>query len=61
MEKFVSQAEGEQLKQQIGATSFIECSSKTRKNLTKVFYEAARAVIQKGTDRAHKKSKCLIQ
>lgn len=61
-EKFVSYAEGEQLKQQIGAITFIECSSKTRENLDKVFYEAARAGIRKESAKVHKKkSKCLIQ
>lgn len=44
--KFVQTADGEKLKRSIRARSFLECSSKTFKNINEVIYEAVRATLQ---------------
>ncbi len=41
--KFITKAGGTRLKSKIGARSYVECSAKTRENLSKVFEEAVRA------------------
>eukprot|EP00252_Welwitschia_mirabilis_P008763 TRINITY_DN2091_c0_g1_i10.p1 TRINITY_DN2091_c0_g1~~TRINITY_DN2091_c0_g1_i10.p1 ORF type:complete len:107 (-),score=11.83 TRINITY_DN2091_c0_g1_i10:246-566(-) len=42
----VTTAEGEELKKQIGAALYIECSSKTQQNIKAVFDAAIKVVIQ---------------
>ncbi|KAH7668623.1 Small monomeric GTPase protein [Dioscorea alata] len=42
----ISAEQGEELKRQIGATAYIECSSKTQQNVKNVFDSAIKAVIQ---------------
>lgn len=44
--KFVQTSDGDKLSRSIRARSFLECSSKTFKNVNEVIYEAARATLQ---------------
>lgn len=44
--KHVQTSDGEKLKRSIRARSFLECSSKTFKNVNEVIYEAVRATLQ---------------
>ena len=41
----ISYSQGAQLRREIGAARYIECSASTRENLEKVFDEAIRAVL----------------
>lgn len=61
----VTTAQGEELRKQIGAAYYIECSSKTQQNVKAVFDAAIKVVIQPPTKRKDKKKKksrhgCLI-
>lgn len=44
--QFISTSEGEELAKEIKAEDFIECSAFTRKNIEKVFENAAKIAIQ---------------
>lgn len=44
--KFVQTSDGDKLCRSIRARSFLECSSKTFKNINEVIYEAVRATLQ---------------
>lgn len=44
--KFVQTSDGDKLSRSIRARSFLECSSKTFKNVNEVIYEAVRATLQ---------------
>jgi Ras-related C3 botulinum toxin substrate 1 len=52
----ITTAQGEELRKQIGAASYIECSSKTQQNVKAVFDLAIRVVLQL-TDQKEKKKK----
>ncbi|XP_038700374.1 rac-like GTP-binding protein ARAC7 isoform X2 [Tripterygium wilfordii] len=43
---FVTSAQGEELRKQIGAAAYIECSSKTQQNVKAVFDTAIKVVLQ---------------
>jgi len=53
----VTTAEGEELKKQIGAASYIECSSKTQQNIKSVFDAAMKVVIQPPKQKEKKRRK----
>ncbi|XP_010279492.1 PREDICTED: rac-like GTP-binding protein 2 [Nelumbo nucifera] len=42
----ITSAQGEELREQIGATAYIECSSKTQQNIRAVFDTAIKVVLQ---------------
>nr|KJB53192.1 hypothetical protein B456_008G297200 [Gossypium raimondii] len=60
----VSTAQGEELRKQIGAAYYIECSSKTQQNVKAVFDDAIKVVIKPPQKQKEKKKKpsrgCLI-
>ncbi|KAG6537353.1 hypothetical protein ZIOFF_002442 [Zingiber officinale] len=61
----VTTAQGEELRKQIGAAYYIECSSKTQQNVKAVFDAAIKVVIQPPTRKKDKKKKkprhrCLL-
>uniref|UniRef100_A0A803P8X8 Uncharacterized protein n=1 Tax=Cannabis sativa TaxID=3483 RepID=A0A803P8X8_CANSA len=60
----VTTAQGEELRKQIGAAYYIECSSKTQQNVKAVFDAAIRVVIKPPQKQKEKKKKqrrgCLI-
>lgn len=51
----ISTLQGEQLKKQIGAAAYIECSSKTQQNVKAVFDAAIRVVLQPPKQKKRKK------
>uniref|UniRef100_A0A0D6QRM6 Uncharacterized protein n=1 Tax=Araucaria cunninghamii TaxID=56994 RepID=A0A0D6QRM6_ARACU len=53
----VTTAEGEELRKQIGASSYIECSSKTQQNIKAVFDAAIKVVIQPPKQKEKKRRK----
>lgn len=53
----VTTAEGEELRKQIGAASYIECSSKTQQNIKAVFDAAIKVVIQPPKQKEKKRKK----
>ncbi|AQK56601.1 Rho-related protein from plants 8 [Zea mays] len=53
----VTTAQGEELRRQIGAMYYIECSSKTQQNVKAVFDAAIKVVIQPPTKLREKKKK----
>ncbi|KAJ0971801.1 hypothetical protein J5N97_019760 [Dioscorea zingiberensis] len=52
----ITTADGEKLRQQIGAAAYIECSSKTQKNIKAVFDTAIKVVVQPPQQQLKKKS-----
>nr|GEX63741.1 Rac-like GTP-binding protein RAC2 [Tanacetum cinerariifolium] len=58
----ISTSQGEELKKQIGAVGYVECSSKTQQNVKIVFDVAIKAVLQPPKVRKHKKKRlgCLV-
>nr|XP_043623320.1 rac-like GTP-binding protein ARAC7 [Erigeron canadensis] len=63
----ITYAQGEELRKQIGAVAYIECSSKTQQNVKAVFDTAIKAVIQPPRSKElatrqkrHKSSSCLF-
>jgi len=58
----ISTAQGEDLKKQIGAAAYIECSSKTQQNVKAVFDAAIKVVLQppKQKKRRKKQRTCFI-
>ncbi|GER30667.1 Rac-like GTP-binding protein 2 [Striga asiatica] len=62
----ITTAQGEELRKQIGAAAYIECSSKTQQNVKAVFDTAIKVVLQPSRRKemaAHKKRRttaCLI-
>ncbi|MBA0806547.1 hypothetical protein Gohar_005998, partial [Gossypium harknessii] len=60
----VSTAQGEELRKQIGAAYYIECSSKTQQNVKAVFDDAIKVVIKPPQKQKEKKKKpsrgCLM-
>ncbi|XP_059651664.1 rac-like GTP-binding protein 5 isoform X1 [Cornus florida] len=58
----ISTQQGEELKKQIGAVAYIECSSKTRQNVKAVFDAAIKVVLQPPKLKKQKKKRkgCLI-
>ncbi|XP_010913537.1 rac-like GTP-binding protein 3 [Elaeis guineensis] len=53
----VTTAQGEELRKQIGAANYIECSSKTQQNVKAVFDSAIKVVIQPPQKQKEKKKK----
>ncbi|XP_041996703.1 rac-like GTP-binding protein 5 [Salvia splendens] len=53
----ISTAEGEELKKMIGASAYIECSSKTQQNVKAVFDEAINVILQQPKQGKKKKRK----
>ncbi|XP_074316888.1 rac-like GTP-binding protein 3 [Silene latifolia] len=53
----VSTAEGEELRKQIGAAYYVECSSKTQQNVKAVFDAAIKVVIKPSQKQKEKKKK----
>uniref|UniRef100_A0A453PKJ1 Rac-like GTP-binding protein 3 n=2 Tax=Aegilops tauschii subsp. strangulata TaxID=200361 RepID=A0A453PKJ1_AEGTS len=53
----VTTAQGEELRKQVGALYYIECSSKTQQNVKAVFDAAIKVVIQPPTKQREKKKK----
>lgn len=53
----ITTAQGEELKKQIGAAAYIECSSKTQQNIKAVFDSAIRVVLQPPKVKRKKKRK----
>uniref|UniRef100_A0A0E0K540 Uncharacterized protein n=1 Tax=Oryza punctata TaxID=4537 RepID=A0A0E0K540_ORYPU len=53
----VTTAQGEELRKQIGAAYYIECSSKTQQNVKAAFDAAIKVVIQPPTKQREKKKK----
>ncbi|XP_047939013.1 rac-like GTP-binding protein 5 isoform X3 [Salvia hispanica] len=53
----ISTAEGEELKEMIGAAAYIECSSKTQQNVKAVFDEAIKVIVQQPKQGKKKKTK----
>ncbi|KAG0473431.1 hypothetical protein HPP92_015288 [Vanilla planifolia] len=53
----VSTAQGEELRKQIGAAYYIECSSRTQQNVKAVFDAAIKVVIQPPSKKKEKKEK----
>ncbi|GLT39659.1 hypothetical protein SLA2020_138390 [Shorea laevis] len=51
----ISTEQGEELKKQIGALAYIECSSKTQQNVKAVFDAAIKVVLQPPKVKKHKK------
>ncbi|KAI3719336.1 hypothetical protein L6452_20233 [Arctium lappa] len=58
----ISTTQGEELKKQIGAMGYVECSSKTQQCVKTVFDVAIKTVLQPPKQRKHKKKRrgCLI-
>ena len=54
----IKKSDGRKLKGDIGAVEYVECSSLTRKGLSKVFDQAAKAVLHPKTERTERK--CAI-
>jgi Ras-related C3 botulinum toxin substrate 1 len=58
---FITKAQGEQLKEEIKAYKYLECSARTQEGLKQVFDEAIRCVlIQQSNAGNKKKVKCMI-
>ncbi|KAK8963793.1 Rac-like GTP-binding protein ARAC3 [Platanthera guangdongensis] len=53
----ISSAQGEELRKQIGAPSYVECSSKTQQNVKAVFDAAIKVVLQPPKQKKKKKRK----
>ncbi|KAE9459954.1 hypothetical protein C3L33_08139, partial [Rhododendron williamsianum] len=51
----ISTAQGEELKKQIGAVAYLECSSKTQQNVKAVFDAASKVVLQPPKPKRQKK------
>lgn len=45
--EYVTQAEAEKLKDEIGAFALVECSAERNQNIATIFHEAVRAVMKK--------------
>jgi len=58
----ITTVQGEELKKQIGAAAYIECSSKTQQNVKAVFDAAIKVVLQppKQKKRRKKQKNCSI-
>eukprot|EP00600_Ochromonadales_sp_CCMP1393_P003467 CAMPEP_0174989870 /NCGR_PEP_ID=MMETSP0004_2-20121128/20977_1 /TAXON_ID=420556 /ORGANISM="Ochromonas sp., Strain CCMP1393" /LENGTH=167 /DNA_ID=CAMNT_0016243357 /DNA_START=218 /DNA_END=721 /DNA_ORIENTATION=+ len=57
---FVSRVAGEQLKEELKAYKYLECSARTQEGLKQVFDEAIRCVLINKSSTKKKKSKCMI-
>ncbi|KAF7100438.1 hypothetical protein CFC21_101954, partial [Triticum aestivum] len=53
----VTTAQGEELRKHIGATCYVECSSKTQQNVKAVFDAAIKVVIKPPTKQRERKKK----
>ena len=51
----ITTAQGEELRKQIGASSYVECSSKTQQNIKAVFDAAIKVVLQPPKQKKKKK------
>ncbi|XP_049848418.1 ras-related C3 botulinum toxin substrate 1-like [Schistocerca gregaria] len=56
-EEPITVAQGEHMAQEIGAVKYIECSAKTQMNLSSVFEEAVRCVINKPANKKQEEKK----
>lgn len=62
-ELFVTKAQGEELKKELGAFQYVECSARTQVNMKQVFDEAIRCVLIEKSKAGPKKKahlRCLI-
>mmetsp|Transcript_25165 Transcript_25165/g.51190 ORF Transcript_25165/g.51190 Transcript_25165/m.51190 type:complete len:184 (+) Transcript_25165:88-639(+) len=57
---FVSKTMGENLKEEMGAYKYVECSARTQEGLKQVFDEAIRCVLVSQSNAGNKKKKCAI-
>ena len=58
--EFVTKTMGENLKDELKAYKYLECSARTREGLKQVFDEAIRCVLINQSNQVNKKKKCLI-
>ncbi|OMO69667.1 Small GTPase superfamily [Corchorus capsularis] len=57
----ISTEQGNELKKQIGALAYIECSSKTQQNVKAVFDAAIKVVLQPPKQKKHKKKSSICR